>query len=163
VGDAAAGHVKVRSRRGLIRVDLDYAESDVLAGYLDDLVTVLDEPPSDDPVRQRLFPDGYRDDPAAAQEFRQLTEGSLRETKIERIAQCRAELPEGGGQMELDGAGSERWLTVINDLRLQLGVQLDVTEQDDGVIDPDASDAEARVVYYWLTALQDSLVQAVSA
>jgi Domain of unknown function (DUF2017) len=154
--------VKVRSRRGLIRIDLDYAESDVLASYLDDLVAAVDELPADDPVRQRLFPDGYRDDPDAAQEFRELTEGSLRDIKIERITQCRAELPEGGGQIELDGDGSERWLTVINDLRLQLGVQLDVTETDDGAIDPDASDAEARVVYYWLTALQDSLVQAVN-
>jgi Domain of unknown function (DUF2017) len=155
--------VKVRSRRGLIRIDLDYAESDVLASYLDDLVTALDELPADDPVRRRMFPDGYRDDPDAAQEFRQLTEGSLRDTKIERIAQCRGELPEGGGQIELDAEGSERWLTVINDLRLQLGVRLDVTEDDDGVIDPDAADAEDRVVYYWLTALQDSLVQVVSA
>jgi Domain of unknown function (DUF2017) len=155
--------VKVRSRRGLIRIDLDYAESDVLASYLDDLVAALDELPADDPVRRRLFPDGYRDDPDAALEFRQLTEGSLRDSKIERISHCRAQIPEGGGQIELDGAGSEQWLTAINDLRLQLGVQLDVTEDDDGVIDPDASDAEARVVYYWLTALQDSLVQAVSA
>ena len=37
-------------------------ETALLGSLLDDLLDALGTLPDDDPVRQRLFPDGYRDD-----------------------------------------------------------------------------------------------------
>jgi hypothetical protein len=47
---------------------------------------------------------------------------------------------------------------VLNDLRLALGTRLGITEDDDHVVErPD----DPRVVYYWLTGIQDAVVQAL--
>jgi hypothetical protein len=48
---------------------------------------------------------------------------------------------------------------VLNDLRLALGTRLGITEDDDPDLDPVDPAAQSRVIYYWLTALQDSVVQ----
>jgi hypothetical protein len=142
----------------MIRLRLEPVEAQLLATLLDDLDTALESLPADDPVRQRLFPAGYRDDAEAAAEFRSLTEASLREAKVQRVGECRAELAGEGGTLELDADRVERWLIVLNDLRLGIGTRLGVQEDDDPVIDPADSDAQVRAVYQWLTALQDSLV-----
>lgn len=156
--------MKVGRRRGVVRLTLSYDEAEVLAEQLNALATALtDEAGLEPPVRQRLFPDALRDDPAAAAEFRALTEQALRETKQERIGQCRAEIPPGGGEIQLDSEGVDRWLTVTNDLRLTLGTRLDVREDDDVRLDPDDPQLHLRVVYYWLTELQDNLVHAAMA
>ena len=65
-------------------------------------------------------------------------------------------------QVELDADGGQRWIQVLNDLRLVLGTRLGITEED-GDLDPAAPDFQQRSVYYWLTALQDSLVRALMA
>ena len=88
-------------------------------------------------------------------------EESLRDTKAERVAECRAELPDGEGDVDLDDEAAQRWLTVLTDLRLAIGTRLDVSEDDDPAIDPSDPDAQLRAIYQWLTALQDSLVHAV--
>ncbi len=152
--------MRVTRRRGRVRVNLAEAEVGVLAALFDDLAVALDTLGPDDPVRQRLFPAGHRDDPAAAAEFRELTESALHQGKIERVGACRAELPSGGGNLELDPESLERWLTVLNDLRLALGTRLGVTEQDDPDVDLTDPDSQTRAVYYWLTAMQDSMVTA---
>jgi hypothetical protein len=122
----------------------------------------LDGPPPsppEDPVLGRLLPDGYRDDPAAAGEFRRLTESDLREQKRKVAAGLLADLPgDGGGEVRLDRATVERWLTALNDVRLALGTRLDVVE-DMPEPDPDDPDTPAYVVYLWLTELQEVLVQ----
>ena len=140
-------------------MQLEPIESQVLGGLLDDLDAALDSLPDDDPVHRRLFPPGYRDDEQAAIEFRSLTEAALRDGRSERIGICRAQLPGDGGTVELDAEASERWLSVLNDVRLGIGTRLDVREDDDPVIDPADPDAQTRAVYQWLTALQDSLVR----
>jgi Domain of unknown function (DUF2017) len=122
----------------------------------------LDGPPPtrpEDPVLGRLLPDGYRDDPAAAGEFRQLTESGLREQKRKSAVGLLADLPgDGGGEVRLDPETVERWLTALNDVRLALGTRLGVVE-DMTEPDPEHPDAPAYVVYLWLTELQEVLVQ----
>src|SRR2546423_15662415 len=51
----------------------------------------------DDPVVERLFPDGYPDDPAEAAEFRKYTEGDLKTSKIDQAGAILAALPATGG------------------------------------------------------------------
>lgn len=153
--------MRVTRRRGHARIQLESVESGLLATLFDDLDGALQTLPDDDPVRQRLFPAAYRSDDEAADEFRSLTEESLRDTKAERVAECRAELPDGEGDVDLDDEAAQRWLTVLTDLRLAIGTRLDVSEDDDPAIDPSDPDAPLRAIYQWLTALQDSLVHAV--
>lgn len=153
--------MRVTRRRGHARIQLESVESGLLATLFDDLDGALQTLPDDDPVRQRLFPAAYRSDDEAADEFRSLTEESLRDTKTERVEECRAELPDGEGDVDLDDEAAQRWLTVLTDLRLAIGTRLDVSEDDDPAIDPSDPDAQLRAIYQWLTALQDSLVHAV--
>jgi Domain of unknown function (DUF2017) len=153
--------VRVSRRRGHARIRLEAVESGLLGTLFDDLEGALVTLPDDDPVRQRLFPSGYRDDERAEAEFRALTEDSLRDTKAERLRECRAELPSGEGDIDLDDGAAQRWLTVLTDLRLAIGTRLSVTEDDEPTIDPADPDAQLRAIYQWLTTLQDSLVHVV--
>lgn len=153
--------MRVIRRRGHARIRLEAVESALLTSLLDDLEGALQTLPDDDPVRQRLFPSAYPDDDRAAEEFRLLTEDSLRDGKAQRLGECRAELPSGEGDIDLDDEAAQRWLTVLNDLRLAIGTRLNVSEDDVASIDPDDPDAQLRAIYQWLTALQDGLVHVV--
>jgi len=114
---------------------------------------------SEDPALARLLPDAYRDDPAAAGEFRRLTEASLRRDKVAAAERLLAALPgDGPGEVRLDPETTETWLSTINDVRLALGTRLEVTEKM-AEPDPDDPDAPAYVVYLWLTELQGVLVE----
>ena len=127
------------------------------ASGLDD-VAALEEPV--DPALARLLPDAYRDDAAAAGEFRRLTEASLRRDKVSAADRMLAALPaDGPGEVRLDPETVESWLSTINDVRLALGTRLEVTEEMPEP-DPDDPDAPAYVVYLWLTELQGVLVEA---
>ncbi len=154
--------MRVTRRRGHVRINLEVVESGLLATLFDDLGGALEVLPEDDPVRQRLFPSAYPEDEDAATEFRELTEDSLRGARVERLERCRAELPSAEGNVELDDEAAQRWLTVLNDLRLAIGTRLNVSEDDEPGIDPADPDAQTRAIYHWLTALQDSLVHAVA-
>jgi len=113
----------------------------------------------DDPALARLLPDGYRDDPGAAGEFRRLTEASLRRDKVEAAQRLLAALPaDGPGEVRLDAESTECWLSTINDVRLALGTRLEVTEEM-AEPDPEDPDAPAYVVYLWLTELQGVLIE----
>jgi hypothetical protein len=152
--------VKVSRRHGRLRLRLEPVEVDLLDSLFDQLEAVLDGGPDDglDEIRLRLSPSAYRDDPDAAAEFRTLTETALRGDRDERIAACRAELAQGG-DIDLGGPDTaRRWIQVLNDLRLALGTGLGVSEDDDGTLEADDPQADVRAVYYWLTAVQDSLV-----
>ncbi len=148
--------MKVRRKSGVLRVDLSDTESALLGGLLDDFADTIAEPDPDDPVIQRLYPDGYTDDEAASREYRELVERDLRTERIGRLQACRAELPPGPGRMGLDDEATDRWLRVLNDLRLALGTRLGVTDTDD------LDDSEPAVhIYHWLTAVQDILIMQV--
>jgi hypothetical protein len=120
----------------------------------------------DDPVLARLLPDGYRDDPEAAREFRKFTESSLRSAKVQAAKTLLETLPPGGGKIKLSAEHAEAWLRSLNDVRLALGVRLGVTEEldelDSDVALDDPRFAYVLFIYHWLAELQDSLVSALS-
>jgi uncharacterized protein DUF2017 len=155
--------VKVRRRGELIRLRLEPVEVRLLARLFDDLSELVSEggEGGPDPVQRRLFPAAYPDDAEAEAEFRSLTELALRTERSQRVGACAAELADGGGEVELTEESGERWIQVLNDVRLALGTQLDVSEEDGPEIDPDDPMAQERAIYYWLTAVQDSLVVAL--
>ena len=138
------------------------------AGDLDDLELLLDPQTElttpEDPILARLLPDGYRDDPDAAGEFRRYTESSLRDTKREAAQTLLDTLPSQGGPVRLSADEAQAWLRALNDVRLAIGTRLDVTEDFEeqlAAIDPEDPRATAFEVYGWLGAVQASLVQAL--
>jgi hypothetical protein len=122
-----------------------------------------------DPVLARLFPDMYRDDPSAAAELRELTEDDLRAAKLTGFGEMLAELPADGGDVRLTEESADIWLRGLTDMRLALGLRLDIrddtdfeAEIDDAVAaDPMSGRARQLAVYGYLTGLQGSLVDAL--
>lgn len=124
----------------------------------------------DDPVVARLFPDVYPERPEDSVEYRRLTEGELKTSKIDQAGAILATLPSsGGGEVKLDTESAEAWLRALNDVRLALGVRLDVHEEtsleselDDAVMrDPTSSRVFQLSVYAYLGYLQESLLDAL--
>jgi len=141
---------------------LDPAEVSILGLLLDQLEQLLDaDEVSDDPVLQRLFPDGHRGNAEIAADYRDMTEESLRSGKADDLATVRATLPLGGGDVRLDRDQAGAWLRTTNDVRLALGVRLDITEETEPPDDPAEDEGQQLAVYYWLTAVQGSLVDAL--
>lgn len=123
-----------------------------------------------DPVVERLFPDVYGDDPAQAAELRQYTEGDLKTGKIDQAGAILAALPAtGGAVVRLDPEAAEAWLRALNDVRLALGIRLDVRddtdlleELDDAVMrDPTSARVRQLTMYQYLGVLQESLLDAI--
>ncbi len=143
--------------------------SDPPDGTLAALEAMLHGPGSavapEDPVLARLLPDGYRDDPEAAGEFRKYTEPGLRSAKHQVAREMLDTLPEAGGRIQLTQDQAMAWLKALNDVRLALGVRLGVTEDFEeqwGRLKPDDPQWAAFEVYAWLGAVQESLVQALA-
>jgi flagellar biosynthesis/type III secretory pathway M-ring protein FliF/YscJ len=112
-------------------------------------------------VLVRLFPSAY-EDAQEASEFRRYTEATLRDGKR---ADAQTVLDTARpGRVDLTPEQAQAWLRSLNDVRLTLGVKLDVTEEiheeieNMGEEDPRYA---ALVTYDWLTYLQDSLVRAL--
>lgn len=125
----------------------------------------------DDPVVERLFPDAYADDAEQAADFRRYTEGDLKTQKIDQAAAILAALPSGGGAVvRLDGEAAEAWLRALNDVRLALGIRLDVRddtdlveELDEAVMrDPTSARVRQLTMYEYLGVLQESLLDSIT-
>ena len=154
-----------RAKGATVVARLDPAEAGIVGLLLDQLDQLLTADRGDvagDPVLARLLPDGHRVDPALAADYRALTEFSLREGKTDDLAMVRATLPPDGGEVRLDLDEGAAWLRTSNDLRLALGTRLDVTEDTEPPDDFTDERDHQLGVYYWLTALQGSLVDALA-
>jgi len=123
--------------------------------------------PPKDPALARLFPDAYREDPAASAEFRRYTSGDLlaeKRGRAETVLACLGRIP-NGGKLTLAAEEAGAWLTAMNDLRLVLGTQLGIVEDDQQLPrneDPDDPRTYLISVYYYLTYLQESLIGAMA-
>jgi hypothetical protein len=145
---------------------LEPAEAHILALLLDQLEQLLTADAEDvagDPVLDRLLPAGHRSDPELAADYRELTESALRAGKAEDLATVRAGLPPAGGPVRLDREQATAWLRTSNDLRLALGTRLDIQEDTEPPEDLAGEEGQQLAVYYWLTGLQGSLVDALAA
>ncbi len=153
-------------RGGDVIARLEPAEAGIVGLLLDQLEQLLQADADDvggDPVIARLLPDGHRSDPELAADYRELTEASLRSGKADDLATVRASLPDGGGEVRLDPEQAAAWLRSSNDLRLALGTRLDITEDTEPPEEITGEEDQQLAVYYWLTALQGSLVDALVA
>ncbi|GAA1261096.1 DUF2017 domain-containing protein [Sphaerisporangium rubeum] len=167
------------ARGGGVTIDLDAGEASILRSLVAQILglvqpaAVSDDPleralgigaaeePSD-PVLARLFPSAYADDDKAASEFRRYTEATLRDGKRSDAETLLGTAEQG--RVELTGEQAGAWLRALNDVRLALGVRLEVTEEiHDELAEMREDDPRypAFVTYDWLTYLQDTLVRAL--
>jgi hypothetical protein len=154
------------ARGGVVVARLEPAESTVVGLLLDQLEQLLAadaEDVGDDPVLARLLPDGHRGDAEIAADYREMTESALRGGKADDLAIVRATLPAQGGEVRLDADQAAAWLRSSNDLRLALGTRLDIQDDTEPPEEITGEEDQQLAVYYWLTAMQGSLVDALVA
>lgn len=120
--------------------------------------------PPEDPALARLLPDFHATDAGLAAGIRMLREPDLIAMKDQSAVTLLDSLPRGGGTVHLDAAAAHAWSSTLNDLRLALGVRLNITDDDfepPADTDPEGMEMAIFATYRWLSAVQDSLVNAL--
>ena len=150
-----------------VRVRLGHDEVAVLRGLPDQLRTVLGEG-EDEPVNQRLFPPAYLDvaDIEQDAEYQRLMHDDLVKEKLANLDLVTDTLARGSSSVrrwtvEFTGEEAAAWLGVLNDLRLALGVRLDITEDFDGDVDDADPRAPALRLLSYLGWLEEQLLDAL--
>ena len=154
--------MKVKGGRGgRVRLQLDEPEASLLRNLVSEMQMLLEaDVPDEDAVKTRLFPRAYEND-ENERGFRDLTASDLEKAKLDTLREVRDAIGISGDvEVELgpDDVGS--WLRLLTDLRLAIGVRLDVTEETmEAEIDPDDPNASAMSVLHWLGWLQGSILE----
>jgi hypothetical protein len=150
-----------------VRVRLGQDEVAVLRGLPDQLRGVLAEG-EDEPVNRRLFPPAYLDvaDVEHDAEYRRLMHDDLVKEKLANLDLVTGTLARGSTSVrrwtvELTEEEATAWLGVLNDLRLALGVRLDITEDYDGAVDDTDPRAPAFRLLSYLGWLEEQLLDAL--
>ncbi len=152
---------------------LDERESSSPADELEEITGIKTgntEPPGD-PTLGRLLPDFYRsidDDPLGVDAadslnaaLRSLHEPEIIDAKRVAAQQLLDTVPENGGRFELTEGSANAWIAAVNDLRLTLGVMLEIRPEGPDRPPADHPLAAHFDVYQWLTVLQEYLVLAL--
>lgn len=146
---------------GILAERVDAVHSDPLAAMVG--ITGHDSPPDDD-VLLRLLPNAYAD-PVDSAEFRRFTESVLREKKRVHAMAIRSHLLNSeDSRVRIDRPSAQAWLGAMNDIRLALGVRLNVEENSHDqleLLSPDDPLRGVYAVYTWLGWLQESLLLAL--
>ena len=146
---------------------LDPAEAGIVGLLLDQLEQLLDADADDvagDPVLARLLPDGHRGDPEARRRLPRAHRvlAAQRQGRRPRDRARHAARRRGRGAAGRR-PGRGRGCAARNDLRLALGTRLEITEDTEPPDEIADEEDQQLAVYYWLTALQGSLVDALAA
>ena len=149
---------------------LDERESSSPADELEEITGIKtgnSEPPQESTLR-RLLPDFYKsdeDDDSSADTSESLNAAlrSLHEPEIISAKRVAAQelldtLPDNGGRFELTEEGANAWIAAVNDIRLTLGVMLEIGPEGPDRLPTDHPLAAHYDVYQWLTVLQEYLV-----
>ncbi len=118
-----------------------------------------------DPVIERLFPQAYRDDPAASAEFRRFTETRQRQARVDQaeLVMDALRASEGGRRaVQVRVVELDQWLKALTALRLSLAVRLGIEKAEDAeALDAlDETDPRGYTyrVYEWLGYLTEGLL-----
>lgn len=147
------------------------ADAEALAFLAEQLGERLSgDTPEGDEVFDRLFPRAYLDptEEAAAREWNSRVRPDLARGKAGALARLaagmRTAVPVDASEQlvtaRLEDEDVEAWLTALNDLRIDLGTRLGVSEDlDPSAVDPDDPEAPWWSVYTFLTWCQGMLVE----
>jgi len=159
------------SRRGAtLQTHLDGNERSVLGMIIGELIELLsplrphageeifaDPPPfwREDPALGRLFPDAYRDDEAASNEFSRYTMADQTIAKIDAANLVLTDISDADdGWVTVPGDHIESWLITLTNLRLVLAERLGVTN----IFDADGMDHPMAQVYTWCGWILESML-----
>jgi hypothetical protein len=145
-----------RSRDGTYTLRLSPEERELLKGLGPRMREVLVD--EEDPARSRLFPLAYPEDEERQAEFRLLAGGELEESHLAALATLEETL-------DADRLTEEQllaWMRALNQVRLIMGVRLDVSEDGDERVGVDDARAAAFAVYDYLTWLQGEIIDCVA-
>ncbi|MGH9123289.1 MAG: DUF2017 family protein [Acidimicrobiales bacterium] len=140
-----------RLRTGRYEVRLSSEERDFLRDLPNQLKALLAQ--ADNPALRRLFPPAYTDDQAKEAEYRRLVGEDLLASRQAALDTMAATVDAA----ELDEGQVAAWLSSLNDLRLVIGTQLDVSE------DENFPDTPLHHIYGYLTALEGEVIDAMAA
>jgi hypothetical protein len=148
-----------RTRNGGFLVRLTTSERETIRGVPGMLRDLLRGGDPADPALQRLFPPAYADDPERSAEFAHMVHDDL-------LAQRMAAVDTMERTIDADRLSEDEvaaWLAVINDVRLMLGVRLDVTEASTPLdFEGDDERAASYAVYAFLSWLEEDVVSALT-
>lgn len=151
-----------RTRKGDFQLRLPAGERELLRTLPEQLRVLLTRGEAEDPALKRLFPPPTMDDEAINAEFERLMRGELVAERLAAVETLERTLE--AERLSEDDLGA--WLSAINDLRLVLGVRLEVTEETtvaDFASRPDDDPlVQMYAVYSYLTFLEDHLVSALA-
>lgn len=142
-----------RTRRGTYRLRVPREERDLLRALCGQLREALE---AGDASTARLFPPAH-DDPEVSRRYRDLVGDQLLEERLRALDTMEGSLD----APELDEEQLTAWLTTLNDVRLVLGTQLDVTEDPEPPPE-DHPDAQRLAVYGYLGWVVSEIVDALS-
>jgi hypothetical protein len=159
----------IRRSGGLLVLTLHPTEVAVLrdlAGQLESMFEGGVPERGGDPTRDRLFPRAYLDptEDAAETEWQGAVHEDLVRQKSDAVGALLDSLDTGTEkrkenlEIRLAPDAVEKWVSALNDVRLALGVVLEVTE-DELRVDADDPRAPGLELYGWLTWLQGSLIE----
>lgn len=149
---------------------LDERESSSPADELEEITGIKtgNADPPKDPTLRRLLPDFYRyhDEDTAPPDAAESLNAALRSlhepdiVNAKRVAAQRllSTVPNDGGRFELTEDDANSWIAAVNDIRLTLGVMLEVGPDGPERLPDDHPLAVHFDVYQWLTVLQEYLV-----
>ena len=155
------------ARGSLVSVHLADWERRLLAEMVSDLrFNLLNHTPASDggdgldQSLRRLFPPAYLSDPERDTEYQRLMRDELLAERLDHLDL----LDDTLAADHLDEAQITAWMQGLNELRLVLGTQLDISEEDDPAdLDPHDPAQRPRLRYHYLGGLLAELLDAVTA
>jgi hypothetical protein len=150
----------LRSPDGSFAVRLSAVERELVRALPEQLRTLLLETgDAEDPALRRLFPPASRDDDEVNAEFERLVRDDLLAERLETLDT----LERTADAEVLTEDELVAWLAALNDVRLVLGVRLDLTEETtERDFARDDPRAQTYGVYLFLSFLEEQVVEALS-
>ena len=143
-----------RTANGELRLRLPKEERLVLRGVA---ARTRERLRDDDPALRRLFPPAY-DDGELESEYRELTRGQLTSGREQALELLEATVD----NTDLSPGEADSWLRALNDVRLVLGTELEVTEDLDwDALDPEDPRLPGLSLYAYVSWIQEQLVDAL--
>jgi hypothetical protein len=147
-----------RTRAGQYQLRLTRAERDLLRSLPGQVRELIDTTDPADPSVRRLFPPAYREEEKAEADYQTLMHDEL----LEHHRQALAVMEETIDADSLDEGQVVSWLSALNELRLVLGTNLEVTESLEPV-SPSDPRAPGLALYGYLSWLEEQVVEALES
>jgi len=103
----------------------------------------------------RLYPPAYPDDEEAQSQYQEMVRDQLLMQRLDGIDQLQGSIDDDAISADL----ADTWMNTINQARLVLGTQLDVSEED-GPVDDSDPNIQSKVVYQVLSHILEDLTHA---